>query len=190
MWQPDEAWRRDLRLAGQRWINTAGVHCARKRSQDMDEYTDQGVPLQAAFTRFYCDVCGESIDDVARGYVVWKSVTHPSGFMIIHQKICDPKGEYSASSALRDFLGVDGLAKLTSFLSAGELKMGQGTEDACRIAPAEMDHFIDFFRRVQLPYYEDARRRFSEDEVIQDLSDASEVYPYLERTLRRLSSGK
>lgn len=53
-----------------------------------------------------------------------------------------------------------------------------------------LDGFIDFFRRVQLPYYEEARPRLATREVYEDWSDASEIAPYLQTSLRRILATK
>ena len=136
-------------------------------------------------TQWKCDVCGQMIENMDEGYVTWSaSPEGDSDFTIIHQSKdrCDD-GRKHFSAALRDFLGADGLANLTAMLSHGPVTYGSGQP---RIA--NMDEFVDFFRRVQLPHYEEARQSFKRAEVREDLSDASQVYPYLQETLQRLAS--
>jgi hypothetical protein len=130
-----------------------------------------------------CDVCHEQIESVKEGYVVWSTDDHllKRGFIILHKGKCDPRG-LTQSQALGDFLGPDGLATLTSFLSYGNINPeGLGN----RIA--DMDEFIDFFRRVQLPWYEQAREHFSSEAVHRDYDGANEVQPYLQRDLRQIT---
>ena len=51
-----------------------------------------------------------------------------------------------------------------------------------------MDEFVDFFRRSQTPYYEEARRYFWNGDLLADFSDANEMYPYRVEVLQRLIS--
>ena len=138
-------------------------------------------------TTWRCDVCGELIDSPESGYVIWK--TDPNllsfAFKIIHKKKCDLK-DHSSSAALSDFLGENGLAYLLTKLSLGPIKKSQGQPSACQIA--DMDEFVDFFRRLQTPYYEQARTRFGVAEVKDDFSDSNELYPYLPETLKRIAA--
>lgn len=139
-------------------------------------------------TKWRCDVCGELIEDIDKGYVTWHGVSEsgaPYGFKIIHQKVCDDN-KANLSAALRDFLGTDGLAKLLAFLSVGSLKAAQGQSP--RVV-GDLDELVDFMRRVQTPYYEEARQRFSEEEVTHDFYDSNEVAPYLQSRLKRIAAG-
>lgn len=139
-------------------------------------------------TKWRCDVCGEAIESVDDGYVTWhgpsKSGAH-YGFKIIHQGRCDDR-RANLSAALRDYVGADGLAKLLSILSIGPLKKAQGQSP--RVV-GDLDELVDFMRRVQTPYYEEARQRFSEEEVMQDFCDSNEVAPYLQSRLKRIAEG-
>lgn len=148
-------------------------------------YTSSDQPL----TKWRCDVCGELIDSVDDGYVIWRGAAEPGkpyGFKIIHQGNCDDKS-YHLSAALEDFVGIDGLAKLLAFLSVGPLKAAQG--QSTRVT-GNLDELVDFIRRVQTPYYEEARQRFSEDEVKQDFCDSNEVAPYLQSRLKSIVAGR
>ena len=49
--------------------------------------------------------------------------------------------------------------------------------------PADLDDFVDFFRRVQTPYYEQARVRFGERDVLVDYHADNAFAPYLEEGL-------
>lgn len=134
---------------------------------------------------WYCDVCGSAINDAKDGYVIWRSdVNHKyHGFKIIHQAKCDIDS-YPFSSALEDFIGEDGLAKLLSMLSLGPIKAKLNAGRYCHIA--DIDEFVDFIRRVQTPHYEEARRNFSDANLVHDYSDANEVAPYLQRDLQNI----
>lgn len=148
-------------------------------------YTSSDQPL----TKWRCDVCGELIEQVDNGYVIWRGASGPGepyDFKIIHQSKCDDKS-YHLSAALKDFLGVDGLTKLLSFLSVGPLKAEQG--QSARVI-GDLDELVDFIRRVQTPYYEEARQRFSEEEVVRDFCDSNEVAPYLQSRLKAIAAGR
>ncbi|MDT3678901.1 MAG: hypothetical protein ROZ64_08705 [Burkholderiaceae bacterium] len=138
--------------------------------------------MDAPLTRWYCDTCEEQIEKAEDGYVVWKNPdSHgPHSFKIIHQRRCDPK-RHHFSQALADFLGPDGLAHATTLLSVGTVMKRRGIKSS---APGDVDAWVDFVRRLQLPYYEEARRCFKDPEYRDDMSDANEVLSYLERSLK------
>lgn len=138
--------------------------------------------MDKSLTRWYCDVCGKPIEDVQNGYVIW----HPDhgkahGFKIIHQKKCDQKNHH-ASGPLGQFVGPDGLAYLLAKLSRGPLQETEvsGSEGGV----ANFDEYVDFVRRVQTPYYEEARRRFGNEDYRQSYANSNEVLPYLEKSLK------
>jgi hypothetical protein len=130
-------------------------------------------------TRWYCDVCHEPIDDPQHGYVIWKSegpeyLDH--SFKVIHQQRCDRK-DHHQSKALAEFLGRDGLTYLLSHLSTGPLmgvKSG-GVKD--------LDEYVDLIRRVQTPYYEEARRKFGTSELQAAAHGWNEYAPYTQQYL-------
>ena len=131
-----------------------------------------------------CDVCGKIINEPEDGYIIWKSNDDKFyDFRIIHQGICDNR-EYTQSAPLTDHLGADGLIVLTAFLSAGELKVRSGSGNCCEVT--NFDEFVDLFRRLQVPYYEEARIKFSNTEVIRRLDDMTEVGPYTEEYLKKI----
>ena len=143
--------------------------------------------MSKPLTTWYCDVCGEIIGSPQEGYVIWKTSDVPKShsFKIIHQGKCDLK-DHPASAALEDFLGDNGLTYLLSHLSAGPLiasRNGGGHRSV-----ADIHEFVDLIRRLQIPYYEQARRKFSLAEVRNDFSDANEVYPYMPENLKRIAA--
>ena len=134
-----------------------------------------------------CDTCGGIIKSAADGYVVWKTTEEQKahGFRVIHQKRCEPKGDYGSSAALSDFLGIDGAARLLSFLTFGPLKQYPGKPDFCRAL--DLGEFVDLFRRLQAPFYETARKAFQSEAVREDFSDSNEYVPYTLDCLKALS---
>jgi hypothetical protein len=138
--------------------------------------------MDLPLTNWYCDVCGEKIEDVSKGYVIWQSAGSKNhGFKIIHQGKCDIKS-HPASAALKDFVGEKGLSYCLTFLSLGPVITNNGSEDHCDIQ--DFGEFTDFVRRVQVPYYEEARRLYSNSQLLEDLSDANEFYPYIPERMK------
>lgn len=146
--------------------------------------------MSQALSKWRCDKCGGSVT-VEEGYVNWEH-ENPSRkeIRIIHQARCDD-GAYNSSAALADFLGPDGLVKLTAMLSSGTL-VAHRYEDSASV-PAEflpnLDIWVDFVRRVQIPYYEEARELMRDAELREYLSDSNEVAPYLQRSLKQIIDG-
>jgi len=139
--------------------------------------------MDAPLTRWYCDTCGEQIEKAEDGYVIWNDMgpEGPRSYKIIHQGRCDQRETHNSSAALTDYLGADGLAIATAHVSIGAVKKRMGAGDS---APGDVDAWVDFVRRVQLPYYEEARRCFGHPEYRERMSDSNEVAPYLEETLK------
>lgn len=138
------------------------------------------VPL----TTWICDTCGDVIEDVKNGLVVWDSdeSLRKDGFKIVHKgKQCDLDPRMQ-SLGLKDLVGQDGQAWLTSWLSYGPIK-NHGNSD--RIL--DMDAYVDLFRRLQTPWYEEARPYFQSETIQEVWGDSSEVIPYVSDSLRRIA---
>ncbi len=138
-------------------------------------------------SQWYCDVCDQIIKKPEDGYVVWKCDKDllNSDFRIVHQSRCDYRRDiYISSMPLKSFLGHDGRSYLLSFLSLGPVKFNISRE-SCASAK-DLDQFVDFFRRVQVPYYEEARRKFASSNLLHDFSDANEFSPYTAEALRQI----
>lgn len=141
-------------------------------------------------TQFYCDVCGELIDDVGVAMLIARSDSESpiraSGFKIVHKSIegrtCDPDDDdYSLSVELSGLLDEDGTTTLLSWLSSGPLSNAGS-------APAPLDEFTDTARRFLVPGYEEARRSFDQPAVLEEYSSANGVFPYTARQLSRIAS--
>jgi hypothetical protein len=132
-----------------------------------------------------CDSCGEEISRAEDGYVIWKTSDQgATDFKIIHAGKCDDR-EYSSSMALDTYIGVGGLTHLMTFLSVGPVLLnGDLSGNSGRVAST--DEFVDFVRRVQVPGYEQARRRYLDQDVREKLSDANEWYPYTDNVIQRI----
>ena len=135
--------------------------------------------------QWICDICGNVVEK-ADAYVIWRQDEHFNGFdfKIIHTTTCDRRTEYPLSMQLSAFLGHDGLAVLLANLSAGPIKAHFGDKSGCSIK--DMNGFVDFVRRVQTPYYEEARRCFGDPEVLDLHANDNEVAPYLPENLKAM----
>ncbi len=131
--------------------------------------------------QWVCDVCKKPIQKPEDGYVVWNDDGQgPKDILVIHQGDCDDDSREN-SAPLTDFLGANGIARLTAMMSNGPL-----IADGPRTI-ADLEGFTDFFRRMQLPYYEEARRNFKNSDVRADFHGANEIAPYLPHNLKTIS---
>ncbi|NNN07924.1 MAG: hypothetical protein HKL85_01870 [Acidimicrobiaceae bacterium] len=133
-----------------------------------------------------CDMCGGEIDnagvvrgeDPGKGYVIWQEDAGVArNFKIIHQGRCD-NDQFELSVALDRFLGDDGLAYLLSFLSLGPVILRGAPEMRNNPRVADLDEFVDLIRRLHTPGYEQSRRHYRDDTVLDDLEGANEAFPY------------
>lgn len=142
-------------------------------------------------TTWTCDTCGEQVEP-KRGVVLARWTPDEdrrlTGFIIVHKNIdgrhCDPGNAsgYRWNVDLHTLLGQDGMANLLAYLSAGPLKGGGGASNL-----ESIDEFIDLFRRLQVPYYEQARHRFGDEDVTYAYGDANEYFPYMPDQLERIA---
>ena len=139
-------------------------------------------------TIWYCDFCKEPIEDVNNCYVIWKCTEKGAyySFKIIHSVKCDQREVYDRSLPIKEFLGIDGITNLLSFLSLGPIISNLSSGGFQQIH--DFDDFVDFFRRVQIPYYEEARRKFNNQKLLSDFIDANEVFPYTQEGLKKISN--
>lgn len=135
--------------------------------------------------QWICDVCDEEIDQPTEGYVIWKydDKRRMCDIKIIHQGRCD-QPQHPASMSLDRFLGIDGLNYLLAMIDIGPIKHRLGENSGQNFSDNE--EFVDFIRRVQIPYYEEARRYFNEPTVLHLHEDGNELSPYLPESLQRI----
>lgn len=148
--------------------------------------TEMQPPAQDAWV---CDICGDQITTPGTALVIWReSKDRPMyDFEIIHKNVdnwrCWDRAEakgYRASYELGWCLGVDGLTVLLSWLSRGPVD-GGGHPD---VAIEDLDGYVDLVRRLQIPHYEQARRRFRDQDVYEKLVGVNREYPYTQDNLR------
>ena len=139
-------------------------------------------------TEWTCDGCGQLITPADAGYVVWRATRDEhryEDFRIIHQGRCDPGEPFTMSLPLESFLGADGLSMLLSWLDPdGMMRPPQSQPPAL-----DLRQFVDLVRRVQVPFYEQARPHLDDEDVQRHLADANEYLPYLPDVLERIANG-
>lgn len=144
-------------------------------------------------TTWTCDRCHQEIERPTDGYVIWNRET-PSrkqgNFTIIHQSQCDePRRktkEFPLSLALTDFMGPMGQARLLSWLAEGPLMSDLDERELSDVD--NVAEFVNFFRRVQTPFYEQARARWSEAKAQGMFADATEYLPYAPESLEQIAA--
>jgi hypothetical protein len=143
--------------------------------------------------QWICDSCGETIETPEQGYVEWMETdSKKHGFRIVHHGPHSPRrndgrdcyysnAERAGDYPLSEFVGVHGLLELTSWIDMGKWHNSKYEGPEVR----DLREWTTFFRRLHIPYYEEARH------CIEELRDeceggANEVYLYLPETLKRI----
>ena len=140
------------------------------------------------FQFWCCDECGDPVG-VADGYVIWGKYGSPDfEFRIIHKGVCDDSS-MNSSLPLTDFLGPDGLVTLTSMLSYGPVANGEEVEPRSTYPMPNLDAWVDFLRRMQVPNYEQVRLLYRSHESRERFSDCTESYPYLQKSIASILAG-
>lgn len=141
--------------------------------------------------QFVCDECGRVINSPKEGYVEWEQGTDENGkmfargFRIVHAAYASPlkdknkEGCYKyGNSSYRNDIGLDCFLQyahqyMYSFLNLGFLHDPQN-EIGCQVE--NFPEFVDFFKRLTIPYYEEARLSFGQalaDGIIADENEIS-----------------
>jgi len=145
--------------------------------------------------QWICDTCREVIASPADGALEWLEDDdgRPYDFRIVHHLPASPRRETkpdlgcyghsrnpgSSQETLRDFVGPDGLAHLLMFIDIGQIdpdNVGPHAKDAREVA--------ELMRRTQVQHYEEARQYWREAEKDGLFSDANQISPYKQDTLK------
>lgn len=148
------------------------------------------TPLQ----QWTCDNCGELIKRVQDGYVEWflDGANKNCGFRIVHHAPASPRkrdgGDCYAYTkhpgrldlALDHFVGPLGVLMMISLIDVGPL-----LEPNFR-GPwvSDLREWVELFRRLHLPDYEEARRHWSDAQAEGFFDGANEISPYMPESLR------
>ncbi len=116
--------------------------------------------------QWICDSCGQVIQSPDDGYVEWlvegddAPLNLQYGFKIIHsgeECSCYSEEDISLNDApLESFMGNKGHLYLLSFIDVGALLMRE--YKGARVK--NLREFVEFMRRLTVPYYEEARLYF------------------------------
>lgn len=143
-------------------------------------------PLQ----QWYCDTCGEIIECPKDGYVQFKRNDNQEieDFIIVHHKSVSPRKntqngcyQYRSDDSLESFLGDHGKVELLSLLDPGPYHMPN-----FRLFVTDIRKWKDIFMRLQLPYYEEARRYWNRATSDGYFGDVNEIAIYTPEYLKRM----
>jgi hypothetical protein len=137
-------------------------------------------------TTWICDACGDDITEPKKALVVWKSGPGLAytDFRIVHKgQKCDDRS-FTMSAQLDEMLGLRGQAWLLAWLTPGPLKPPP-SDPSPRV---DLAQFVDIFRRLQTPWYEEARLHWGDEDVAEEWADANEVAPYMPESLERIAT--
>ena len=136
-----------------------------------------------------CDECSGDVILDGMGLVVARHDSSDSRYLlsdwkIVHKGKCDPESSagYVFNVDVGSLVGLEGQTHLLSLLSAGPLN---NSGPSNRIG--DLDAYVDIFRRLHMPFYEQARRRFDEPEVQDRFRDSNQYQPYLPEILETVA---
>lgn len=153
-------------------------------------------PLQ----QWYCDSCREIIKKPEDGWVHWRKEKRGQAptewgvhsIEILHRAHTSPRGEGGCFRApiekelhLSRFLGPEGIARLVSMMDVGVYHDPDRLE---LVGVKDIRNWAEVFRRLHLPYYEEARRYFDRARADGTLDAVDEIELYHERILHDLVS--
>jgi len=151
------------------------------------------MPKLKPLQQWYCDTCDELIQKPEDGWVEWiRQNNRVQDFRICHHVIASPRqhseeGCYAhgdkrgeASHHLKVFLGADGMISLLSDVHVGPWLDPQGKATS---GLGDAASWAETFRRLHVPYYEEARRYFARARAGGYSDDDNEIRPFLESSL-------
>jgi hypothetical protein len=153
--------------------------------------------------QFVCDKCGQIIEKPEDGWVEWLHPEDPAtgkrknqGFKIVHHSKASPLSDGTrnvrcyhydnnplrSDNHLEYFLGENGLSMLYAMVDPGP-HFSDGDD-----VPEVVDfrEYMEFLRRLTIPYYEEARIYWSDAKLDGFFSDGNEYWTYLPSTLQWL----
>lgn len=146
-------------------------------------------PLQ----QWYCDTCGGIIEKPEDGYVQFKrevidGVPKYTDFIIVHHKTKSPRAtrhgcyKYDNDNDLKEYLGDRGKIQLLNILDPGEYHMPDFI-----LLTNNVRAWREFFMRLQIPYYEEARRYMEQGRIDGIVGyDENELGMYLPERLKKI----
>jgi hypothetical protein len=147
-----------------------------------------------ALKQWICDRCGDVIEKPEDGWVHWRrdrTTRRVSEIEILHHLTASPKGgergcypaRMDSDMHLTAMLGSRGIVDLLSMMDVGAYH----DPDARHIGGVtDVRNWVEVFRRLHVPYYEEARLHFKKARANGDLDGVNEVALYLPDTLRQI----
>lgn len=140
--------------------------------------------------QWVCDVCGRIIETPKEGYVIWNKnddgmidkirIVHKNTLNNGKQVGCDKNlKKYPLSLPLVSFLGDEGKVRFLSLVDPGPNFIKDYKKSI-----ADIRLFLEVFRRLQLPYYEEARLYWDKARDDGFFANENEVSLYLPETLK------
>jgi hypothetical protein len=145
---------------------------------------------------WFCDSCNQVIADPGDGWVEWfvDDAGKNFGFKILHTGVASPlcragcyyyaHDRHTREGFLIDFLGVRGLVQLYRFLDVGPYH--SRNYKAPDIPINEIRSFVEFWRRLTIPFYEEARLYWDVADGDGFFDGMNEILMYLPETCEHI----
>lgn len=141
------------------------------------------IPLK----QFICDTCGGVIQNIQVGWMEWLSIDDPKKILYEKFRICHHENrcmKYANDPEvndghLEDFLDEDGRLDLLSMIDPGPFV--KANFDGPSVV--DLRQFMEIYRRLTIPYYEEARQYFNLAKSDGMLEDCNGVTLYKESML-------
>lgn len=139
-------------------------------------------PLQ----QWICDISGKTIEKPEDGIIVWRKTTEhlDADHRIVHRDHDPGDGDFASHEELTNYLGPEGLIRMTACLTVGPIQLAQHQPE--RNSIGDLAAYVDLIRRLHVPYYEEARRRFGDPDIAEQFADSSEIAPYFPERLKEM----
>lgn len=147
--------------------------------------------------QWICDECEELIAEPRHGYLEWLAVEEDRfkahGFRIVHHSPRSPRRpdgncyRYKSHRGRRDmsldtYIGSNGVPGLLMLLDPGPRHLPEFTGPGVR----DVREWVELFRRLHIPYYEEARLYWDRAEKDGYFDGANELCMYLPDNLKQL----
>lgn len=143
--------------------------------------------------QFYCDTCDELIEKPEHGWFEWIKERDDEGNLINYNfRICHHKRDcqelikhpHVADIPLSDFIKERGIIRLLNFIDMGKTIINDSNYEGPMIK--NYREFVEVFRRLTLPYYEEARRYWDIADSNGDHYGVNEVALYVPDRLKKI----
>jgi len=147
--------------------------------------------MKKPLTQWVCDTCSQIIENPEDGWVEW---CHDSkvinDFHIVHHATKSPLGHggcyhtfgggYIQNASLVEFVGTSGLTRFLAMLDRGWIL---DPDEEFKPKVTSFREYSEYFRRLVLPYYEEARLYFHKAQDDGFFDGLNEIHIYSEKIL-------